>query len=93
MNVFPNPSTGATLRAQGLSVVIGARNVLDHVDVTFAAGRVSALCGPNGCGKSTLLRTLGGLLKPVLGRVWLDGTPLFLRLLSRTFLRSHAHVG
>ncbi|AJC22767.1 ABC transporter ATP-binding protein [Pandoraea pulmonicola] len=76
MNVSPTPSAGATLRAQGLSVAVGARNVLDHVDVTFAAGRVSALCGPNGCGKSTLLRTLGGLLKPVSGRVWLDDTPL-----------------
>ncbi|MFK0376683.1 ABC transporter ATP-binding protein [Pandoraea sp. NPDC090278] len=70
------PAAGASLRAEGLNVAVGARNVLTQVDVTFAAGRVSALCGPNGCGKSTLLRTLGGLLKPVSGRVWLDDTPL-----------------
>jgi len=66
------PATAA-LRAEGLCVQLGQRRVLDGLSVAFAPGRISALCGPNGCGKSTLLRTLGGLLKPAAGQVWLDG--------------------
>ncbi|CAB3754963.1 MULTISPECIES: ABC transporter ATP-binding protein [Burkholderia] len=64
------------LRAEGLHVRLGARVVLDNLSVGFEAGRITALCGPNGCGKSTLLRSLGGLIKPSAGRVWLDGRPL-----------------
>nr|WKF59533.1 Fe(3+) dicitrate transport ATP-binding protein FecE [Paraburkholderia busanensis] len=66
----------AALRAENLSVRLGARTVLDGLSVAFEAGRITALCGPNGCGKSTLLRSLGGLLKPGSGEVWLDGRPL-----------------
>lgn len=44
-------------------------------DVSFAlgAGEMVAIVGPNGCGKTTLLRGLQGLVKPVAGRVMLDG--------------------
>lgn len=35
--------------------------VLEPLDLTFAAGSVTALVGPSGCGKSTLLRIIAGL--------------------------------
>lgn len=73
--VNPTPLTPA-LKAEGLSVQLGQRPVLHNLSVAFQAGSITALCGPNGCGKSTLLRTLGGLLKPAAGEVWLDGQPL-----------------
>jgi len=46
-----------------------AAPVRTDVDVAVAAGEVLAITGPNGAGKSTLALTLGGLLKPVAGRV------------------------
>lgn len=50
--------------------------VLRGVDTAVRSGVVTGIVGPNGSGKSTLLRLLCGLLKPVAGRVVLDGRPL-----------------
>jgi iron complex transport system ATP-binding protein len=50
------------LRARGLSVSLGGRNVLSDVDLDASPGEVLALLGPNGAGKSTLLKALAGLL-------------------------------
>ena len=41
-----------------------------------ARRRMTVIVGANGCGKSTLLRGLGRLLRPVAGRVLLDGDDL-----------------
>ncbi|WP_009980515.1 ATP-binding cassette domain-containing protein, partial [Burkholderia pseudomallei] len=48
-----NNETVAALAARALSVGYRDHRVLDGLDLTIAAGRVTALCGPNGCGKST----------------------------------------
>ncbi len=43
--------------------------VLNTVNASFPAGRVTVLLGPNGAGKSTLLRLLAGLLPPESGDI------------------------
>jgi ATPase subunit of ABC transporter with duplicated ATPase domains len=52
----------ASLVARDVTVVRGARTVLDHVDLTLAPGRRIGLVGPNGVGKSTLMAALAGEL-------------------------------
>ena len=44
--------------------------------VTFEAQQreLIAILGPNASGKSTLLKLLGGVVKPLSGRVEIDGT-------------------
>lgn len=56
-----------TIAVQGtdLCVTYGARQVLDHVDITLHCGEVVALLGPNGAGKSTLLKLLCGEMSGV----------------------------
>ncbi|MFN3661536.1 ATP-binding cassette domain-containing protein [Yoonia sp.] len=45
-------------------------------DVTFPAGKVTALIGPSGAGKSTLLAAITGFLTPDSGRVLWQGDDL-----------------
>jgi branched-chain amino acid transport system ATP-binding protein len=50
--------------------------VIRGLELTVDAGEVVALLGPNGAGKTTTLRTISGLVKPLEGRVLLDGADL-----------------
>src|SRR5438309_10974605 len=34
------------------------------------------ILGPSGCGKSTILKAVGGYIRPVEGRILLNGTPV-----------------
>jgi iron complex transport system ATP-binding protein len=51
----------------------GERDVVHDVSLKLPAGAVTAIVGPNGSGKSTLLKGMARLLRPVSGRVLLDG--------------------
>jgi branched-chain amino acid transport system ATP-binding protein len=61
-----------TLTIDGLSVGRGGRTVVREVSLEITAGEVTALLGPNGAGKSSMVLTIGGILKPLGGRVLLD---------------------
>lgn len=69
----------------------GGRIVLDGVDATFAAGRLTAVIGPNGAGKSSLLEVAAGLRAPTAGTVTLDGEPLG-GLARRALARRRAYL-
>ncbi|HWX01289.1 ABC transporter ATP-binding protein [Collimonas sp.] len=69
-------TVGTALAARALTVAYREQLVLDGLDLTIKAGRVTALCGPNGCGKSTLLRSLAGLQPLRSGRIEVNGAPL-----------------
>ncbi|MFC4072786.1 ATP-binding cassette domain-containing protein [Actinoplanes subglobosus] len=64
----------AHLRADGITVRLGARLVLDQVSVTVSAGTRLAVVGENGRGKTTLLHVLAGLITPDSGAVQRAGT-------------------
>lgn len=64
------------LAAEGLSLLLGGRAVVDQVSLQLHAGQTVAIVGPNGAGKSSLLRLLAGLREPDLGQVQLLGRPL-----------------
>lgn len=49
--------------------------VLKDISLTFPAGSVTVVAGPNGCGKSTLLKAMAGIL-PASGEVELNGENL-----------------
>ena len=50
---------------------------LDDVILEVAEGEFLSIMGPRGCGKSTLLMTLGCLIRPSEGTVWLDGRSVY----------------
>ena len=53
----------------------GAR-VLDGVDLSVPAGKITALIGPNGCGKTTAFALLSRIYKPDAGRILFEGRPI-----------------
>lgn len=68
------PVTAPALDVKDATVAIEGREILSHVDLPLAPGRVTAVIGPNGAGKSTLLAVAAGHLKPTAGTVWLGST-------------------
>jgi phospholipid/cholesterol/gamma-HCH transport system ATP-binding protein len=67
-----------------LSIVRGARVVLDRVNLSLVAGERLVVVGPSGAGKSTILRLLAGLLLPSSGELRIHGEPqTYLRLDQR----------
>jgi putative ABC transport system ATP-binding protein len=50
---------------------------MDDIWLDIPKGDFVSLVGPSGSGKSTLLLTLGGMLSPTEGKVYLDGASLY----------------
>jgi len=48
-------------------------HAVDQVDLEIKAGEFTVLSGPSGSGKTTLLNLIGGLDRPDLGEVFVDG--------------------
>ena len=56
-----------------VSVSIGNKNVLHHLNFEFEIGKKYAVGGSSGAGKSTLINTIMGGFSPVQGEVLFDG--------------------
>src|SRR5208282_6612440 len=64
------------LEAEGVTVRLGGRTVLDGIDAAVEGGELVGLIGANGAGKTSLLRVLAHLLAPARGLVRCGGRPL-----------------
>ena len=57
----------------GVAVDLGGHPIVHDVSIDVPAGDWLSVVGPNGAGKTTLLRALTGSVRPVRGRVTIDG--------------------
>jgi putative ABC transport system ATP-binding protein len=59
--------------------LLGGKQVkaLDKVNMKVSEGDFAVITGPSGSGKSTFLYTLGGLLTPDSGNVYVDGSDIY----------------
>jgi ABC-type Mn2+/Zn2+ transport system ATPase subunit len=71
---------------EGLAVGYGGAPVLRDVSFEVPAARSVCVLGPNGGGKTTLFRALTGELRPLDGRVRVDGRPAYVAQTERTRL-------
>jgi iron complex transport system ATP-binding protein len=76
----------AALVAEGLTVRVGNKALLDDVAVTVEQGEWLTVIGPNGAGKTTLVHAVAGLRSLDAGRVALSGHEL-------SSLRDRARAG
>jgi cobalt/nickel transport system ATP-binding protein len=72
-----SPREGGSLEISGLSFSYPERPaVLQDLGFGVPAGERVALVGPNGSGKTTLLLLTCGILKPSVGTIAVDGSPV-----------------
>jgi len=65
--------TTPAIEVHGLRKSYGKKVVLDDVDLSVAAGTVTALLGPNGAGKTTTVHILSTLVRPDGGTAAVNG--------------------
>ncbi|MCH4209933.1 ABC transporter ATP-binding protein [Bifidobacterium sp.] len=72
-----NTSDNVVAYASDLNKIYGAKDAsvvaLDHVNVEFGRGQMTAIMGPSGSGKSTLMHCMAGLDTPTSGQVFVEG--------------------
>ncbi|WP_029010519.1 metal ABC transporter ATP-binding protein [Azospirillum halopraeferens] len=64
---------GDVIRLHDLTLGYRRHPAVHHISGGFADGSLTAVVGPNGAGKSTLLKAVTGALRPLQGRVTLEG--------------------
>lgn len=69
----PSEMGGPCLVIQHLSVGYNHHLILHDVSLQVWRQQVVAVVGPNGAGKTTILKAIGGLLRPVSGKILVDG--------------------
>lgn len=63
------------IRLENISHSYDGFEVMRDLSLEIPSGQIVCIVGPSGCGKSTLLRFVGGLEKPLSGRVLQLGDP------------------
>jgi len=61
------------LELQQVTVAYGEARAVWDVSLQVAKGELLCVVGPNGAGKTTLVNTVAGILKPMAGRIVMDG--------------------
>jgi branched-chain amino acid transport system ATP-binding protein len=66
----------ALLEVEDLHVAYGKIEAVKGISFSVEQGSIVTLIGTNGAGKTTTLRTISGLLRPSVGKVFFDGKPI-----------------
>ena len=82
----------ALLQVENLTSAYGPVRALDGVTLSAEAGKITAVLGANGAGKTTLLRTISGLVRPVSGKVLLDGEDITRAQVEAMVSKGMSHV-
>jgi branched-chain amino acid transport system ATP-binding protein len=61
------------LELKQLTVAYGEARAIWDVSLRVARGELLCVVGPNGAGKTTLVNTVAGILKPMAGRIVMEG--------------------
>ena len=62
----------ALVEVRNLSVSFGSQNVLRDINLSIPPGQTLVLLGESGCGKTVLMKSIIGLVRPTVGKVYFD---------------------
>jgi iron complex transport system ATP-binding protein len=65
-----------SIKIEGVQFGYNGTEVLKGVEFEGKRGEFIGLIGPNGSGKSTLMRLMNGILRPLVGTIWMEGREL-----------------
>jgi len=72
MAEMDNQANTKTLKSENLVKVYGKRRVVNSVSLGVSKGEVVGLLGPNGAGKTTTFHMFTGMIKPTVGKVFIN---------------------
>jgi ABC-type Fe3+/spermidine/putrescine transport system ATPase subunit len=61
-----------TVRVEKISMNYGNIKALQDVDLEVEEREYLTIIGPSGCGKTTLIRSIGGIVQPASGEIFID---------------------
>jgi phospholipid/cholesterol/gamma-HCH transport system ATP-binding protein len=76
MSDSPSPSPSPIVSLRSVGVRFGPQTVLAGLDLDIFPQDTLAVIGESGCGKTVLLKLIVGLLRPTVGEVLFENTPL-----------------
>jgi phospholipid/cholesterol/gamma-HCH transport system ATP-binding protein len=87
-----NGAEGAHVELRGVKMGFGRRRVFEALTCRFPRGGISTILGASGSGKSTVLRLIGGLIRPQVGEVLVDGADVT-RMSNRGLFETRKKLG
>ncbi len=64
------------LELKNITAGYGKKSVLENVSVKLRDNCITVIMGANGAGKSTLLKTAFGIIKPMAGKIYMNGAEI-----------------
>ncbi|GAA0227136.1 ABC transporter ATP-binding protein [Metaclostridioides mangenotii] len=62
-----------SIEAKNLSIAYDESVIVENLNAGIPEGKITTIIGPNGCGKSTILKSLGRIMKPKNGMIYING--------------------
>ncbi len=61
------------IKVENLSIAYEESVKVENLNVSVPKGKIITIIGPNRCGKSTILKTIGRIMKPKNGIIYING--------------------
>ncbi|MEG2246893.1 MAG: ABC transporter ATP-binding protein [Peptostreptococcaceae bacterium] len=66
-----------SITTKDLNISYGNIDIVKNLNLEIPKGKITTIIGANGCGKSTILKTLGRIITPKSGNIYINGKDLY----------------